>query len=1069
MNYIGIDNRFDNIVNRFPDKTAIKHGNKKISYRELDDESNKIFNFVNKKINYSENIAIFLDDKPNIIVSVIGITKSHCVYVPINPSFPKNRIKVMINEVDCNWIITQKKYLNLINLIGKEIGKIINVIIIDVNECGSEYKNLNIFPLTNLPSKIIDIRKKGHYKYAYIYFTSGSTGKPKAVLGRRKSLEHFIDWEINEYNVNESFNISQLTSYTFDPFLRDVFVSLCSGATLHIPNDEVTYSQSKLLNWIMDNEITLIHMVPSLFKVLVDEIRDYHNLDKLKYILLAGESMRGKDIKKFVDIFSDRITLINLYGPTETTLAKFHYRVKVSDVYRKNIPVGKPITNTDVLVLDTNLKLCATGSVGEVYIRTPYISSGYYNDKELNKKVFIKNPFTNNSQDLIYRTGDLGRILSDGNLEIIGREDSQVKVRGIRVNTNEIENVLLEYKGIKEVVVMAREDRENSVYLCAYIVALEKLSKKEIRLYLQNELPEYMVPSFFIQLDSFPLTVNGKINKNLLQTPTNITKKGRSYQEPRDELEKRIVSIWKDILDIEFISSNDNFFELGGHSIKATKLQSRIYSEINIDIKLSDIFKYPTIEELAKYIREKQPNLYSLILPVEEREYYPASAAQKRMYAVSHFDDVGTTYNTTKAIMIEGVIKVDRVKEIFSNLIKRHEILRTRFATINGELMQFIYKNIKAIEPNIEYYEVDTENDVPLITRNFIRSFDLKKLPLFRIALVNIGNAKSLLILDMHHIITDGSSKNILLREFIDLYLREELPDVEIQYKDFAIWQDQYLNSRYIQKQEAYWLKKFEGEIAIPDLPLDFERVPFQTFRGDCIKFKLDHNITKDLFTLAKSEETTVFMVIISVYKILLSRYSDSSKVFLGLPVTGRLNASLEHTLGIFINTLVLVNKINKKSTFLDFLKQVKVATLEDLRNQEYQYNTLIEKLQVGRDSGRNPLFDTMFAWQNNEISSLEKSGIKASFYEIEKKNSPFDLLLQGFESNNEIQFSMEYSTNLFKKQTIESIIKHFNNLILSIIKNPYQTIQELDILSENDKVRILSTFNNPSIEDYNF
>lgn len=594
-------------VTHYPHKTAIKSETRLVSYYELERKSNRLANFMYGKIRNVPHIVIILDRSPELIEAIIGVLKCGFVFVPLSPEFPENRVRQMIYEAQAEWVITSHEYYGKFKGIFSDKGNDprLKILLIDAGDERNDDRGKTFYLSSQLESEIL-LFDRVPKENCYIYFTSGSTGVPKAVLGRRLGLNHFIQWEMNEFDVDQSFNVSQLTPPSFDPFLRDIFVPLMAGGTSCIPSSEILMSSGKMIRWIDESNITLMHTVPSFFKRLSSAVEDSDCFNNLKYILLAGELLRGRDISRFLEIFKDRIQLVNIYGPTETTLAKLFYRIKPEDVARSVIPVGKPIDGAQVLILDSKKRKSRRGKKGELYIRTPFLSSGYYNDPELTDKVFIKNPFGKLQNDIIYKTGDLGRLLPDENIELSGRVDLQVKIRGVRIELGEIENRLLAYKDIQEAVVTVRNDPGDDSYLCAYLVANieEKIESSVLRKYLSGDLPDFMIPSFFIFLEQFPLLYNGKIDRSRLPDPrsagTNIEE--GTYLAPKSDIEKQIAGIWKEVLQLKKISTNSNFFDLGGNSLKIMEVESKLCKEYKREIPLAKLFEYSTISSLAEFI-----------------------------------------------------------------------------------------------------------------------------------------------------------------------------------------------------------------------------------------------------------------------------------------------------------------------------------------------------------------------------------------------------------------------------------------------------------------------------------
>lgn len=593
-----------------PRRIAVKSEEQSISYLDLEKKSNRVANFMKGKIKEVPHVIIILDRSPGLIISIIGLLKSGLVFVPLNPFFPGTRVKKMIEETRAEWVITTEEYYEKFKQVIKSNKNNLKTLLINGKDDGVDPQENTFYLDSNIESDRLTFEPVFN-KNCYIYFTSGSTGIPKGVLGRQESLVHFIQWEMKEFEVNESFNVSQMTPPSFDPFLRDIFLPLMVGGTSCIPSHDTLMNVRELIRWIEKDEITLIHTVPSLFKRVVSEISNSNCLHSLKFILLAGELLRGRDIHRFMEIFGDRIQLVNVYGPTEATLAKLFYRIKPGDANRASIPVGKPIDGARVLILDSKKQKCWPGQKGEIYIRTPFLSSGYYNDPRLNKKVFIKNPFSKHANDIIYKTGDLGRLLPDGNIELSGRVDFQVKIRGARIELAEIENRLLQHNDVGEAVVTAKEEKNGDKYLCAYVVPVtgKKPDTHMLKEYLARDFPNYMVPPYFVFLDEMPLTANGKVDRSTLPDAKAYGLNLKNdYLAPGNIIEERIAGIWQEVLHLEKVGINHNFFDLGGNSLKMMEVSSQLSKEFKKEIPIAKLFEHSTIRSLSTYLLEDNNN-----------------------------------------------------------------------------------------------------------------------------------------------------------------------------------------------------------------------------------------------------------------------------------------------------------------------------------------------------------------------------------------------------------------------------------------------------------------------------
>jgi hypothetical protein len=662
----------------------------------------------------------------------------------------------------------------------------------------------------------------------------------------------------------------------------------------------------------------------------------------------------------------------------------------------------------------------------------------------------------------------------------------------MRIEIGEIENQLMKHGNIKEAVVMARESAASpggEKFLCAYIVPVHRdpgtISRENLQEYLSRTLPQYMIPSYFVQMDNIPLTPSGKIDRSALPAPGIQVKK--DYIPPRDELEKKLVKIWSEVLGRDASHASqlrtslgiaDNFFQWGGHSLKAAILISRIHKELNAVVPLVEIFKTPVISGIAGFIKKQATLPFSSIHPVEVKEYFPLTSHQKRLYIVRQMDDQGIGYNTPSMWILEGRIDKNRFENAFLKLIQRHESLRTSILTVKGETVQRIH-DAAAFE--IEYYDikevkVKVEGDptvdrkhlegtmglaplsldpatgnpqsLPALISSFIRPFDLSQAPLLRVGLAELqhppntlrdqtfqeekgvkGDMKGgryLLMVDMHHIISDGFSINVLIKDFMALYKGKDLPPLKIHYKDFSGWQKDKKQNEILKQQEAYWLEQFKGDIPALNLPTDYMRPALQSFAGRVSKFEMDREDTRLLKLLAHQEGTTLFIVLLSIYTIFLAKLGGQEDIVVGTPVAGRRHADLESVIGMFVNTLALRNFPLRTRTLNQFLKETKERAINAFENQDYPYENLVETVAVRRDTSRNPLFDTVFLLQNVDFPALEIPGMTLTPYDFETNISKFDLSLYGCESNETIIFSVEYCTKIFKQDTINRFITYF-------------------------------------------
>jgi len=899
-----------------------------------------------------------------------------------------------------------------------------------------------------------------------IYFTSGTTGQPKAVVGKNEGMTHFIAWEIKEFNIDETKRVSQMTSQCHDPFLRDIFVPLCAGGTICVPDTrETLLDNRRMKEWLETSQVNLVHCTPGLFKIMNADGLEPGSYRHLEYVLMAGEKVMPQDLEKWYQVLGNRVQLVNVYGPTETTLAKLFYRIRPQDVSRESIPIGSPIPGAKVIILNKEMKVCGPGEVGEIYIRTPFRSYGYYKDPGLTAEKFIRNPFTGSPEDIIYKTGDLGKINSDGNIEFVGREDRQVKIRGFRVELDEIEKRLRNFPGVEEAVVLYRGTRSGNHILCAYFSGNEQETVPGLKEFLERELPDYMVPSFYIRMEKFPLNVNGKINTRALPEPDEVERS--SYIAPKNEVERKMVEIWSGILGIKKIGIHDGFLDMGGNSLNAMSLTTEIYKEFGVNLQLSVIFENPSAADLVSMIKAADIVVYQRIEPVEEREYYPLSSAQMRMFLLREFagkDDI--SYNQTKPLLIKGKIDKNHLEGVFRQLLVRHEALSTGFETIDGRPVQRIRPAVKF---KIEYYDSDAcgghspksqELRAKSLISSFIRPFDLSRAPLLRVGLVEVSENEQLLIFDIHHIISDGVTTGIFFHEIMKLYNNEPLPLLTIQYKDYAVWQQEMLQTEQLKKQENYWLEVFKEAPPVLNLSTDYPRPVVQDFAGSHWNFDVSPQLIRQLETLAREHHATLYMVLLAAYNTLLYRYTGQEDIVVGSPIAGRLSPDLQHIPGVFINTLAMRNHPTGSKTFTQLLAEITENAFKAYENQDYPFEELVGKLELGRHLDRNPLFDTLFVMQNIEMEPFVLEGLEVTSYSFDIPTSKFDISLNTMETSEGFLFQIEYCTRLFRQETIEQLARHFVALLEAVVVHPELALNQVEILSPREKKQLIHDFN---------
>ncbi len=589
MENCSIEFLFSKTVAKYPEHSAIEYGTKSVNYYELDKKSDWVSTVIRlKELKKCSVIGVLIEDRSELIISILGILKSNCVFVPFDTTYPVKRLETIMRGIEFDLIITDQANYELVTSIFNSKQKQPEIICIE-----DIYREIPDYSLIDKPKA-----EHNPDDPIYIYFTSGSTGKPKGIVGKYQSLVHFIQWEISAFEITEGFRVSQLISPSFDAFLRDIFVPICTGGTICIPeNIDIILTAEKLIEWIDKSRVNLIHCVPSVFKLFNTTTLTYDNYQNLKYVLMSGERINLKDLENWYHIFGKRIQLVNLYGPSETTMVKTYYCIHQEDLERDFIPIGKPMEGANILLFDEMMYQCEQGKVGEIYIQTRYRTLGYYQDEKATMEKFIPNPLSSDPEDLIYKTGDLGKLLPDGNVHFLGRKDYQVKIRGVRVELGEIEKHLLHQPKITEAVVIDHQDENGNTYLAAYLMADYELDINDLRSSLSLYLPDYMIPAYFTQLEKIPLTPNGKIDRKALSEFQIQTDVRKDYIAPRNQLEEKLAMIWSEVLGVKNVGVDDNFFALGGHSLNGGFLATKINQEFQVSLPLKILFKNPTLSE----------------------------------------------------------------------------------------------------------------------------------------------------------------------------------------------------------------------------------------------------------------------------------------------------------------------------------------------------------------------------------------------------------------------------------------------------------------------------------------
>lgn len=1011
---------FDKVVAEYGSKTVLRSEDKAYTYQELDDAANRLAFRLTEEIQKGEVVGVITHETDELIISLLAILKAGGVYLPIDPSFPTERIKYIVEDSACKLVLSGK------GIMVKEVRSYV---------IGDLLSNEDFLVSVESGSQPGDP--------AYIIYTSGTTGKPKGVVCSHGGLTNMALSQINSLGFNAKDVFLQFASASFDASLYEIFLALFSGGQLTFADSKQRKDIVYMRSFIERFQVSVVTLPPAFLALFEKDLPAC-----VHTVITAGERAHVEDAL----FYGKARKYINAYGPTEASVCSSFYEVKADKAF-SNIPIGSAIDNVNLYVLDTCQHLLPVGFTGELYIGGSGVALQYWRNETLTNERFIADPFLEGKK--MYRTGDLVCWNAEGNLEFIGRADEQLKVRSYRIEPGEIESAMLEIGGVKQAFVTTSANSENEIDLIAYYADNNDVKIDFVRDHLKGVLPQYMIPSRFIRLDHLPLTHSGKINKALLPASEENVAITGVFVPPQSEVQEKLYSIWKEVLNHEHFGIYENFFEVGGQSLRATKLITRIYKCFQVDIPLWKVFDHPTIEKLSEYISSLKTSVIENIQPANERSCYPLAAAQKRMFLINQLEGSSTTYNMPLILRVKGKLDIEKVKNVFKLLLERHEILRTSFEILNEQPVQRIHPQVSFDVKVIH----SKESEIIPIIKDLLQPFDLSSSPLFRSTILKLSEAEAVLFLDMHHIISDGISVALITEEFIKLYQGQALQPLSIQYKDYAVWQQETAISS-LSKQQDFWLNTLSGELPVLDLPLDYERPPVKSQEGKRFDFTLDKDLTEPLRNLAHSFNTTYYSLFLSFFHLLLSKYAQQEDIIIGTPVGGRTHPALEGMMGMFVNTIPVRNQVNEEEYFPEFIERVKSNVAQALSNQDYPFEELIEKLAIKRDTTRNPLFDVMFSFETSELAGFNLEGLTFSPVALEESTSKFDLMLKAGEERGCFVLSFEYCTRLFKQETIETFARRYQQLIKGILSSPQARIKDIDWLSTQEKQQVLFTFN---------
>ena len=967
---------FEKIANANPDKTAYIFKDQTMSYKELDEKSSIIANYlITKGINKNDVIGIMFNRSLNLPISIWGILKTGASYILIDPSLPEDRINYMLTNANAKYVLT--------NLYTNYSSINIDEILYDVSANSKKEYNLNII----LPK----VASSNEDRFCIIY-TSGSTGTPKGVELKRIGIINMVNSYKQILHTGECNVFLSTSTVAFDMFIVENFVSILDGKTVILADEEeqkIPVFTSKL---VTNYNVDFILSTPSKITLLLEEASCLKNV---KVIQLGGEVFKESLYKKLKEATSARI--YNGYGPSECTACASNKLVENSN----NICIGRPFLNTKIYIMNNSNNILPIKTQGEIVIQGDGVGKGYVNKFDFNG---------------IYHTGDLGMISEDGELIYFGRRDNQIKLHGLRIELDEITSKIMQINGFTNAITVIKNVGGMDA-ICAYIQSKESIDEAFIKAELSKSLPKYMVPSHIMQLDTFPITLNGKIDTKKLPE---IVVKEEEFVACNTDTEKKLEKICKDIFNKDKISAKANFFDMGADSLAIIRFVSEIYSKINLKLSIQDIYTYPCISDLAKYVEtlstSNDGKNAHIIKKHKEASSYPVSSAQRRIFYTVNMDSSSLAYNTPFGIIFKKKPDLKKLEESIKNILNSHDAFKTYFALENNDVVQKLVPKVDFSLKTCNY-----KND------EFVKPFNLGKAPLIHVELDHY-EGKYLLQLDIHHIICDGSSIAIFMKELCDLYNNKEVRHSKIDYIDFAV------SEKIIKEDEDYWLSQFKNEIPILNMPTEYERTATKSYEGNNVYLSL--NNLSDISSVCKKYNVTPYMFLLSCFYILLYKYTMQNDIVVGSPVIGRNNHELQDVIGMFVNTLAIKQNIQSTNKFSDFLELVRDNCLNAYNHQTYPFDELVKKLNVVRDTSRSPVFDILFTYESEGIPKFDFGGIPVEYYIPENKTSKFDFSLEVTPNDEGFNLRLEYCTKLFSKLFMENLLDCYNNIIKAVLSN---------------------------------
>ncbi|WP_449301162.1 amino acid adenylation domain-containing protein [Pseudomonas citri] len=1031
---------FEEQVRRTPDAVAVRHGRQQLNYRELNGLANRLAHYLRKQgVRPDSRVAICVERGIDMVVGLLAILKAGGGYVPLDPAYPADRIAYMLEDSAPAAILVQRTTRGL-------LGET-SVPVIDLDK--------GVWQDETAPNPQVDGLTSAHL--AYVIYTSGSTGLPKGVMIEHRNTVNFLTWAHRSFDAQTLSKTLFSTSLNFDLAVYECFAPLTCGGSIEVVTNVLELQQG-------EHDITLINTVPSALKALLESGGLNEGVDTVN---VAGEALKRSLVESLFEQTQVK-RLCNLYGPSETTTYSSWVSMAREDGFAAHI--GKPVANTQFYLLDEHKQPVPLGVPGEIYIGGAGVARGYLNRDDLTAERFLNDPFSSTPNARMYKTGDLGRYLPDGNIEYLGRNDDQVKIRGFRIELGEIEAKLAQHEAIKETVVLAREDVPGDKRLVAYFTQSAAVDIETLRSHLQARLPEYMVPVAYVHLDVLPLTPNGKLDRKALPAPDQDAVISRGYEAPQGEIETTLAQIWQDLLGLEQVGRHDQFFELGGHSLLAMQLISQVRLRMGVELSLTELFAHPELMGLAQAVSRAGRSTLPEIVRAPRTENLPLSFAQQRLWFLAQMEGASSAYHMPAGLRLRGALDPVALQRALDRIVARHESLRTTFVQVRDEDARQCIAPVDVgfallLQDLSGRADADAELHA-LVAQEATDAFDLEHGPLIRGRLIRLDDEDHVLLVTMHHIVSDAWSIGVLIKELAALYdafrhdLDDPLPVLTVQYGDYALWQRRWLSGEVLQAQSSYWQQTLVDAPALLMLPTDRVRPAQQDYTGAALPLVFDADLTADLKALSQRHGVTLYMTLMAAWAALLSRLSGQDEVVIGSPVANRTRSEVEGLIGFFVNTLAVRVDVSGAPTVESLLARVKTQALGAQAHQDLPFEQVVEILKPVRSLSHSPLFQAMLSWQTLDNSELVLGDLKLEGLGVANTVAKFDLSLELGEAQGQIFGALEYATALFDETTARRYLGYFERLVRSMVADDQALIERIALVDDTELEHLLVGLN---------